>query len=511
MLRAAAIPLLIAGLVVAVFFVWEGRVGLSLADEGYLWYGAQRTLLGEVPIRDFMAYDPGRYYWCAAFLSVLGNSGIMAVRISVAVFAGLGVACGLGVLRGGARQVGLLQSGVAAVVLVIWMFPRHKLFDITISLALVGALYLLLSRTSRVRYLLLGIAAGLAAVLGRNHGVYGVAGSALGFGYLLLAREDRHTLLSGFPLWVLGVLIGYLPVLAMLIAVPGFSSAFWQDVLFLFHIKTTNLTLPVPWPWNISLSGVGLIWTLRDILVGCAFLALLVLGCLALLYLAYGRARRQAFPPGLVASACFILPYAHYAFSRADVGHLALGIYPLLLFLLICIARLRPVWNRIALTAMLGVSALIMLPVHPGWQCRSATCPEVSVGGDKLIVDQGIASDLALLQKLVHDFAPHGESFVATPFWPAAYAIVGRASPVWEIYALSPYRSPEFERSEIERIRAASPDFVIVVDTPLDGRDDLRFHNTHPLMARYFSEHFARVSGYTNNPDYWIYKKSAIN
>lgn len=436
-MRDVLIVTLLAVVVTLAHFVLEGRAGLSLADEGYLWYGSQRTMIGDVPIRDFMAYDPGRYYWCSALMRLVGDNGIMALRVAVASFEALGIACGLYVLRRAAAN--WAQLVVGAVVLALWMFPRHKLFDISICLMLVAALCALLSQPSRTRFLILGAAVGIAAVFGRNHGVYGAAGSVLGFAYLMTSSGTRRSLFSGLPAWSVGIVVGYLPVLFMFALVPGFARAFWQDVLFLVSIKTTNLPLPVPWPWAVDWIRHGLAWVTRDLLIGLAFVALVVTGVGAILVIGIGRMRKRAYAPALVAPVCFILPYAHYAFSRADIGHLALGIFPLLLtFLVVRVSGKRLAgWSSLA--GLLAVSALIMVPVHPGFQCTPESCSEVMVGDDKLLLDAGTASSVTLLQRLEHEFLEGGETFVATPYWPGAYAVLGRRSPVWEIYALSPY------------------------------------------------------------------------
>jgi len=84
----------VAALAVAVSWVGYGDTGLNLADEGFLWYGATWTAAGEVPLRDFQSYEPGRYYWIALWSPLLGD-GLLGMRRAIALFEVVGLLAGL--------------------------------------------------------------------------------------------------------------------------------------------------------------------------------------------------------------------------------------------------------------------------------------------------------------------------------------------------------------------------------------------------------------------------------
>ncbi len=503
--------LMLSCLTVSLAFFWQGHIGFNLWDEGFLWYGVQRVLNEEIPIRDFMAYDPGRYYWSAALATIIGDGGIISVRVTVAVFQALGLFIGLLLIAQSSKNRTWnepLFLAIAAITLAVWMFPRHKLFDISLSMLLVGALAFLVRNPTPRRYLAAGIAVGLAAFFGRNHGVYGVIGS---FGVLLwLGVGPRSGIVWGAFLWAVGIAIGFLPIVLMLLLVPGFATAFLESIRFLFQQTATNLPLPVPWPWTVDFMTFSISDAIRAFLVGLFFIAVLAFGWLVSLWALVQRFKGRPVSPTLVAAAFLAIPYAHYAFSRADVGHLAQGVFPMLVGCFAIFATLgsRAKWG---LSMFLCSTSLWVMSVqHPGWQCMvSRGCVNVTVSDSVLQVDPATANDIAFLRSLSDQFAVGGKSFVATPFWPGAYALLNQKSPMWEIYALFP-RQENFERSEIDRIKAFSPGFILVLNLPLDGREELRFQNTHPLTYKFISDNFERVPS-QSPPGYEIYKAKGSN
>lgn len=268
---------------VGLSFLWQGHMGFSLRDEGFLWYGVQRVMLGEVPLRDFMSYDPGRYYWSAALMSLWGNNGIVAVRAAAAIFQVIGFFIGLVLLVRNTTKPNLPWILLMAITLLVWMFPVHKLFDISLSVMLVGILTFLIECPSVRRYFLTGLIVGLVAIFGRNHGMYGVLGSIGVLAYLSIRREDGPGLMTAFAAWCAGVVIGYLPMLVLIAVVPGLAAAFWESVLVVFEIKAVALPLPVPWPWQVPFEKVSPVDALRGVLVGLCFMGIVAYGVLGMI------------------------------------------------------------------------------------------------------------------------------------------------------------------------------------------------------------------------------------
>jgi hypothetical protein len=496
---------LASSMIVLVSFLWQGHVGFNLWDEGFLWYGVQRVIEGEVPIRDFMAYEPGRYYSSAALMNLFGDSGIISLRITLAIFQAIGLWVGLLVIGGSMHKKDYLFLIYSTFTLAMWMYPCHKMYDITISIVTVATLVYLIKKPTKQRYLITGILVGLIALFGKNHGAYVAFGSILTIIYLSLGTHYK-IILSNLTLFTLGGVVGSLPLLIAFILVPGFLEAFWQSFVVLFALKATNLALPVPWPWLVHIDLIHMVMTLRNILIGFLFVAIAVYGVIALIYIFYKSSKNVKASPIFFATAVMSIPYAHYAFSRADLDHLALGIFPFLIGTLAIFARGSRKQRIFSSIFMISISLLIMLPVQPGWQmARDENWVVAEIDTDKLKINPGTANQIALIKSLDKEFPSKTGQYLAVPFWPGAYAILKRKSPIWEIYALFP-RSQAFQEAEIAQIKEASPGFAVILDLPLDGRDDLRFQNTHPLINKYIIDNFEPVVGKVDDPSIKIYK-----
>ena len=486
-------PCLLAGVLLFSWFAFDGDVGsdIDFSDEGYLWYGTRAMKAGQVPIRDFQAYDPGRYVWTAAWSYLLGDS-LVAMRLACVIFGWIGVTAGVLAAR---RISGhWLFQAVMVASLVLWMFPRYKVFEQAIALMGVYAAVRLIERPTVRQHFASGIFVGLMAFMGRNHGLYLFVAFALVI--TLLAKSVRDFSRAGL-MWGAGIFVGYLPQLAMLAMAPGYLAAH-LELLNLGKRVGTNLGMPVPWPWNVSPWLYHDAW-LHAMSEGCFFVALIVFPAAAVVRATMIR-RRVLDHPLFVAASAVTLPYAHYAFSRPDTFHLTHSVPPLILAVVaLCHTFPRSVARWLTYAAAGGLLALTLpLSLYYARAYSVAVRPPGSyvqrvVGGASMRLSREQARILDVALEIANERAAPGDAILYLPHFPGLYPATNRFSPVRQIYFIFPALLSE-EAVTLARLRETDVKWVMLQDVRLDGRDDLRFRNTNPLLYRFLEEQFEIVS-----------------
>jgi hypothetical protein len=470
-LAAAILPL--------IGFLIQGHIGLSLRDEGFVWYGAQRVFAGDVPLRDFQAYDIGRYYWSAAWMFLSHSDGIVALRLGNAVLAGCTVGLATWLVASSARRPPLMLLLSVGLMFTLWMVPDFKVSDSFAAVLLVAGLSRLLQEPSQRRHVEYGVCLGVAATIGINHAFYGVVATAIA---LILLGPKTWSIRSWAGL-ALGGLVGYSPVLLLAVVAPGFAAAFVDSIHQLFEAGSTNLSLPLPRPWAVLKAHAGRKYALAESLMAALFvLAPLVWLAAAWRLLRAGSSALRARPV-LAAALIVSIPYAHYAYSRADIVHLAVAVLPWLIALFAATVELKARWlGAFVLLIAAGGTWCLTFFSQPAYQATQWGPSEfVVVGSDRLKLSRVMAGDLRLVRQVV-DAQPHGGTVYVAPFWPGAYAVARQRAPTWEIYLLFSATKSRQEK-EIARLRAARVNKALILREYIDNQPSRGFERTHSLIA----------------------------
>ncbi len=505
--RDVVLTFLLAVGLVSLNFWLQGRVGIGLSDEGFLWYGAVQTAAGQVPLRDFQSYDPGRYYWVASWMPIFG-SGLVGVRLAVAVFQLGGVFLGLLVVRRVVSSWWVLS--LVGLLLVAWMFPSHKLFEPVVEMAAVYVGVCLLERPSRKRHFLAGVFVGVAAFFGRNHGLYSFLAGAMLIAFIQL-RIHREAALVRLCALGLGLVVGSLPLFLMVLVIPGFAQAFLDSILWLISLGTTNLPLPVPWPWSGMHQRFALDERLAFMFVEIWFVMvpLFFLGALLLL-LKYPLVDRQR-QSVLVSSTCVGLWYVHYAFSRADLAHLAQSLAPMLLGVVALPAFVGARENSWPSRLVLG--GLVIFTLGPAYLgsplvrlCYRTPCVSYELHNETLWLRPGERDLVATVRRIVAERVRPEEGLFIAPHWPTFYRILQRPSPTWPLYFLFPETMDRQEKI-IADLRKNNVQWAILGDVALDRREELRFRHTHSFVWLFLMREFAPVAVKGLPPGYQLLHK----
>lgn len=470
------------------------REGLPTPDEGYLWYGSQRTLAGETPLRGFRSYEPGRYYWCAAWLRVLGQ-GLAPIRIAVQAFYFLGLTCGLFALR--LAGIGWPAVVAAGIVLVAWEHTPYSLFEPALTMfAVLGGVGMIIY-PGYWAILVAGAVAGLASFFGVNYGLY--AGAAL----LLLTmleglKSSSVEFLPSLGVFLAGGLLGALPLLVMFLGVPGVFAAFFERrVRAVVSRRRSNLPLAVPWPWRAAPAAIyGLGWggwRLVDRAVGRVtglyFVLLPAFAWPIVVWAALSPWSQIRAHAALVAAASLGAFTLHHAFSRADLYHLPQAMPP---FVIGMIALAGHGLGWIVLALILGAgTTVIVLAAHPRierYRHRSAYV-RCEIGGSPIWIIRASGMLIETLRSVAQDRLEPSEPLLAVPTLAELFPILSRRSAVYDTYCVYPANERE-QTSMLRDIQDQGVRLAVVREAPLDGREELRFSRTHPLVWEHLITEF---------------------
>lgn len=482
---------LVAAVATALVFLAQAHIGLAPQEEGYLWYGVDAFARGEWPIRDFRSYDPGRYVWCAAWSPVFGG-GILGLRAACALFACIGLTAGLLV----ARRVLPSRAWLApiAVLIALWQFPGWRPFESSLSLVATYCAMRLFQGSSARTAFACGVFTGIAAIFGRNHGLY--AGVAL---VLVLAMGfragNREHIARRIVALLLGTLVGYAPMFALIVLVPGFGTAFVDSILFFVGRDGLNIPHAATWPWTIDyerLQGIELVSTVALSIVFIAYVVVYAFGVIAA---TLGRLGPIARSPALVAAVCVGLPYVHHVAERSDIHHVAESVHPMLLSALALAAAFGPRAVRVVSVTMLALSALSIgteQPIGRRFLARGSERAHVAfdAGGTELSIDGLVARRLESVRAHVTSKVPPDAKLLLSTKLLVLYPILGRSSPVWDVYP-SWVADTQLHQRMLDEL--SSVDWIFLQDVAVGGAAERRLASTYPGVWQRMQQDFDRI------------------
>jgi len=330
-----------------------------------------------------------------------------------------------------------------------------------------------------------GIVVGVAAMIGRNHGMYAVCAGSLLLGYVWWSPISWRQRLRLALTWGVGIVAGFAPMVLFMVAIPSFGQGYIESLQILFGFGKTNLPLPIPWPWHQT--------TGADVLVGLWFVVPAVTYVVTIGVIGWRRWHNNSISAGVLVAAVVGLVYLLVGYSRADTSHLAQGIAPFIALVVLLAVYLPQRLQIVVMLVLCSWSASISW--NGAWQStwlgNNTERQEVTVT-DQLTVSNAVANQLALIESIHQKYNPTNESFVVTPYWPGVYALWQQQSPLYNTYILLPF-DEAIQNREIRRLQQSHPRFILINDNLIDNQKQLQFKVNYNLVDTYIRAQYQQV------------------
>ena len=380
-----------------------------------------------------------------------------------------------------------------------WMYPAYKAYESATALALVWLAVRLLEAPTPARHFAAGVGIGLAAFVRVDHGLYATAAFAL----LILFRALRERKLTARDLGAAaaGIVVGYAPMLVMLVAVPGFFAGVVEHAAYLVRIVawngTANLAKPCRGP-GLSAPACRPSSPAPDLRRGA------VHGGSGALSARRGQRGRSPGDdtPGrrLVLASRLRRHHVRAVHVRAPRPRApAQSFHPLLILVTGFVAtlgpRLRARAPALLLPLVVGLSVLTVVVQSPAYLRATAVrnpYVQVQVADDVLWMHPGMAALLDKVRLTADAMLAPGERIFVAPHWPALYVHLDRESPLRETYFIVP-EPEEHQRQMIDDLERRNVKAVLISDLGMDNRADLSFGRTHPLVYHHLRERYEKV------------------
>lgn len=475
--------ILICGFLIVVLggLLWrEIRVDVNLGDEGYLFYGVQQVLKGMLPIRDFRAYDPARYFWCALWCRV-GGARFFTIRLSMMFVSIVSLLLSLYIVYSETQNAVIaLLSGCLSI---LWMRPRHKQIEILFSV--ICCFVLSVFANGFEHPVILGAFGGICLMFGLNIALYFSAA------FFLFSLAGHLSNIDIFELgaieFVFGGIASGLAWLCVTAFIPGGLVAYLRrKILPILRRGTTNLALPKPWIWRVTPIQFRKYTPAKRYAFRILFTAIPFL-CFGVLALAiFGE-----ITPTLLVIAAIGLVYFHHVLSRADLGHIYQVMQPFILTVTLLFTSFLP-----DVLATIGVTLLILASIwllkgeadflFRGKRLKLTDSDRgawFDTGQERLFLPQNQTNTLEAIKHLVETHSTSDDVMFAAPNSAGMLSVFRRQSAVYDTFPV--YMSNALGTTEmLQQLKATPPSIVIISNAAIDNRQELTFlKNYAPVKA----------------------------